>query len=332
MDVKLDIIGKIINYLTQTSTSFPFSKYTVYMIQISVNDKYWVIRRRYSEFFAIHSRLNLLYSNELPPFPEKKFFSMNQTTISERIVLLEIYINKALKLIGEKIYCKSFEYFADFIELKRMNTDYQIRKSSNSTRDSDESKKLYFTTSKGIECLLDPSIVNNYCPYVHNNEKEHSPSLIQNFLSMNQANKESISLNCKEFYTNFILNPRKFSDNEIFWLFFGNFQYPGLLHYIGRVSIIPVGSFSCIELVLKILNYELNPDCELYLLIFRSASFDKMMELDITSNLENKKFVAETFKILKLWANNEEIKNEIIQNALGQNIYSDYKNCNYSFN
>ncbi len=65
-----------------------------YVIEVVVLRLQWNVRRRFNEFYALHTRLSGLYPNMMASvyFPEKTIFQMSQRVIEERRVALQRYL------------------------------------------------------------------------------------------------------------------------------------------------------------------------------------------------------------------------------------------------
>ena len=118
---KFEIFSEFIGNVNQKEKTFPYLKYTEYTIKIYTKNKSWLIKKRYKEFSILNERLKLLIG-KLPFFPQKRLFCMKDLIVNERIILLENYLNEALKLVNLQIFSKKFEFLSVFISLNSLKS------------------------------------------------------------------------------------------------------------------------------------------------------------------------------------------------------------------
>ncbi|KAF9761945.1 Sorting nexin-3 [Nosema granulosis] len=87
------------NILLETSISKTFcknNKYTLYEIVCITNlptkkNCFFKVHKRYSDFYVLHGKIKMHLKN-LPPFPKKKYFKMDYSTITERMIMFDGYL------------------------------------------------------------------------------------------------------------------------------------------------------------------------------------------------------------------------------------------------
>ena len=80
---------------TRKSGDTPF---TVYVVEVMVGVQQWSVRRRYSDFYYVHSLLKA-YIEEMPSLPPKRYFgsSSNSKFVEERRLQLEQYLHEVVR-------------------------------------------------------------------------------------------------------------------------------------------------------------------------------------------------------------------------------------------
>ena len=80
------------------------------------------------------------------------------------------------------------------------------------------------------------------------------------------------------------------SKNEIYKLFFGT-KSPeiknGLIYHCGRVRQNILGAQACLNLLANLLDYEKNPECENYLVIFKMFHFGNIDQINLENHLKS---------------------------------------------
>ena len=59
-------------------------------------------------------------------------------------------------------------------------------------------------------------------------------------------------------------------------------QLKGLMYHVGDYKTNLFGSLACLDLLYKLVTYEFNPECEMYVYIFRTRHFDFISEMKLT--------------------------------------------------
>lgn len=110
------IVAKFRDHEIRREDVFPYGKYVLYKIEFSSNIKNWSVSKRYNNFMELHLEMSkVMQKHYMPLFPKKTIFNMSPVTISERKVLLEVYINFMLKI--QRLINNS-SILLDFIELQ----------------------------------------------------------------------------------------------------------------------------------------------------------------------------------------------------------------------
>ena len=98
---KFPIYLFILNTQTIESTNYFESSYINYIISIDTPYKSWKILKRYTDFANLHIILSKKYNFlDFPPFPPKRFFKFSESTITERKIHFEEYLNFIIKKIN----------------------------------------------------------------------------------------------------------------------------------------------------------------------------------------------------------------------------------------
>ena len=76
----------------------------------------------------------------------------------------------------------------------------------------------------------------------------------------------------------------------------------GLLFHIGDIENNILGAQACLEFIVKLLDYEYNPECELYRYVFKTRKIESLLEMKLVvhAKSQNIKIVNSVYKILKL--------------------------------
>ena len=63
-----------------------------------------------------------------------------------------------------------------------------------------------------------------------------------------------------------------------------------------------MGAQACLEFIVKLLDYEYNPECELYRYVFKTRKIESLLEMKLVvhAKSQNIKIVNSVYKILKL--------------------------------
>jgi len=108
---------------------------------------------------------------------------------------------------------------------------------------------------------------------------------------------------CKEFILFISTNWANFKIEDILLLFFGNRQYDGLASYIAKLEVNSLGAVSCLDLLCKCLDSEINPQFELYSYAFKLGPISAIQEMNIISYFKYGKYdcVNKAFKLIQIW-------------------------------
>ena len=98
---KFPIFLYILNTKTIESTNYFESSYINYIISIITPYKSWEVLKRYTDFANLHIILSKKYNFlDFPPFPPKRLFKFSESTITERKIHFEEYLNFIIKKIN----------------------------------------------------------------------------------------------------------------------------------------------------------------------------------------------------------------------------------------
>lgn len=120
--------------ISKPKNFFLTDEYFKYVIELKINNEYWIVFRRYSEILKEHERMcKLRPTLQLEPFPPKSIFNKSDTFQFERQKKLEIYLKNYIQIVlGENmhnfsdkslrltknIFCKLFIFFNETLEDK----------------------------------------------------------------------------------------------------------------------------------------------------------------------------------------------------------------------
>jgi hypothetical protein len=333
---------KIISHSIETEQSFPFSKYVEYCINVYTNFNKWTIFKRYSNFEELHKKLASRFHN-LPQLPKKVFFNFRENIIKERKEGLEAYLNFFLKQIN---VCNLAEIL-EFIEMDRdimslliknhsmidsspsilsniyleqklslvnaytkradfvsVTDPFELRRDSKTSKSCDDSDKI---DTNYYRSFLKFKLKEKTFP-----KKDKSPAtclikeLLKN-LDSNSDNQSNIIKIFEEFLNSKIEWP-KFDKNEVILLLYGTKELKGLFYHIGNLKSNLIGSINCLHFIKKLLDYEFNPQCELFVIIIRATmtkEWLRSLNLFEFFKLHNKNITYSVFKILKVFHEND---------------------------
>lgn len=304
---------KNIDHQIQSERTFPFKKYVEYSFKISTNYKKWTIFRRYTDFENLHKKL-INRIPKIPNLPAKTFFNMNDKVIKERKMLLEEYLNNLFQIVNVSNYPDILEFIEidkDLIVLLIKNNS--MIDTSNillhpqmlyPTRTKNGSKK-----SRSYDIMKQDNYYKSFLEYKMSDksvqllEKSASLMLIEELL-YNLQNKSENQCNIIKTFQDYLKSKRnwpRFKSDEISRLFFGDKNNKGLLYHSGRIEHNLIGSISCLEFLAKLVDFEFNPDCELFSSVLKTLTKEQFLSMDINSHLKSNKpsVVESSFKILK---------------------------------
>jgi hypothetical protein len=341
---RFEIFCEFTSNTIRKEKSFPYNEYTEYSIKIYTYDKSWTIHKRYREFAILHNKL-LQLIDDLPFFPKKKLFSTNEKIINERILLLENYLNEVLKKLNSQLFSKLYEFLHNFINLNNLKsinnsqlTNHEKNKVSilrtestlfenysTGSEKSDIETTVRFKTSRSENCIINKDILKNFCPIV-----DSVKETLAEFLTGLSSEEGNLSIFCKSFFSYISTHWTNFKFEDINLLYFGNQrEKKGLMYYIGQVKENPFGSVSCLELLQSLLNYEVNPDCDYYIHVFRYGHLEDIIQMNFIDYYEENKHdsLIICLKLLKIWlSNNERIKftpSDVLEHDVLIRIYNE---------
>jgi hypothetical protein len=344
---KLEINVRFLNCQYVSESDFPYFNYCLYSFIIITPDKQWNIQRRYSNFDSLHSKLKNQLKN-LPKFPVKRFFN-TECVIKERKHLLTRYLKHLLNR-GD-IY--KFNEIFEFVEMEKEY--YLILKNKHEYDTLNESKQ---STNASLATFLqrkspfveEDVILEEKFYFEEENKSVFSSSHLENaknlkmliytFLKLlSERLDEKCSL-IKQFYEKFQKKKEhlKLSKNECFKLLYGekskdnNCFYHGLLFHCGNIQQNLLGAELCIEFLAKLVDYELNHDCDIVINTLKLAkiSYIKMMSLEIHLKRNKPRVVLSIFKILSTFITNEEkclTVEQIIHNKMYRKNFNHWYSC-----
>lgn len=322
---KTHISAKIISYEITTNPSMLGSNYVTYTVAIYTYYKTWQIRKRYSNFVDFHNSL-LEKVDNLPRIPPKKLFSLNEETIKERKVMFEDYLNFLFKNVNVCLVTEILEFIEmekELLSLLMKNnsmiessssmaiTRYFLRKSG---IEEDNGKKARSVDDSNLKANYYHSFLDYKLAESSQTEKSVHMLVIEEFLrnlEFKSENKYDIVKTFEEFLKGKQQWP-KFKREEIYKLFNGDYfqsgaslgslssenssvgsntktYFKGLMYHIGNIEQNSLGAECCLEFLGKLIDYEFNPDCEVYIQILKSSKIDYLMSMKLNEHIKSKK-------------------------------------------
>ena len=76
----------------------------------------------------------------------------------------------------------------------------------------------------------------------------------------------------------------------------------GLMYHVGEIENNVLGAQACLDFLVKLLDYEYNPECELYRYVFKTRKIDFFLEMNLHEHAksQNVNVVNSAFKIIKM--------------------------------
>lgn len=281
--------------------NFPYSSFVLYRVDLYSSIKNWYVLRRYSNFKDLFDRMSKhIHKFNMPEFPEKKFFNLNEETINKRKGQLENFINFFLekqKLLNYKEILDFFELDKETLRLMLNNRNLHDSISSyrHSMLSTDRLVKQQKTDRRNLS--VDQNYFIQFLDYKtqeNSNQTAHM-LVIEEFLN-NLETKYQNKTNVIKTFENFLKSKKNwplFKTEEISRLYFGendrlNHIYKkGLLEHIGSIEQNPLGAEECLFFLAKLLDFEFNPDCEKYIYIIKSAKFEILQYMSLKEHLSN---------------------------------------------
>ena len=279
---------------TGKEKSFPYFSFTIYSIKIITCNSSWIINRRYNQFRELDKKLKAII-HDIPFLPEKRFFCLKRTVLNERIIYLENYLNDVLQRVGKMVFTKIYEFLYDFLSLESL-LDNKI----SSSYCSPHKFEMFMTSEDSI-------YVNSITSCDHSSLSSLNSTSQNYFSNINQFFKSSIeennSNNCNEFLKFLTDIDFNLQINEIYFLFFGNNSYKGLVYLSGNLDKSPTFSSKCLNLLLNILSKKFNSNYLFYQIVFKKGKFEDIRNLNPNGYYRLKEFnsLQICFKIIKLY-------------------------------
>ena len=298
----ISISSELTKYSSLNNGNLFSSNIIFYHIKLISPYKKWKIKKRYSEFYEFNNVLKNKIKN-LPKFPKKSIFSLNENEIHERGINLESYLNNLFKLVN----ILNYNIILEFISMpKEIILIYQTSLNLN----------------KRIEDILNynKNYYNDLLIFkINDSDTDKSPNclVIEEFLRNLDEHKEKKSeiIQAFEFFlksSNFGRWPI-FNQKEIEKFFNGmitedkNCSYlNGFLYHIGNIQINPIGSQNALIFLGKLLSDEFNPQGDEFIKIFKTTKIEKILNMEIEKhiNFDINKIQLSAFSVLEKYIEN----------------------------
>lgn len=195
-------------------------------------------------------------------------------------------------------------------ERKRVSSNLTIGNSTNNRYEGDQES---FTSSSS------PVAFNDTYKYINTKNYSYSKiqykatflfTVIEDFLFKLNNLRENLTQTIKGFEEYIIEEKQwpKFTQQEIMLLFIGNIDrnIKGLFYFIGLVNENQLGAQRCLRLFSKLINYELNPNCDMLVSVFKSIPIEllEQMKLNDHINANNLSVIIDCFQIIEIYLDN----------------------------
>jgi hypothetical protein len=322
-------------------------KYVQYIINFHTFYNSWTIKKRYSAFVELHKALSLKIK-DIPELPPKRFFSMSDDTIKERKTMLEGYLNYIFKNINFYLYTEILQFIEiekDLLSLFMKNNTF-IESSSNNIKLSYNLKQLDRKLKSRSVDIYNDNYYNTYLDYkMEKSNSIKSPNflVIEEFLR-NLDYKSENKCDVVDTFENFLKGRKAwptFKREEVHKLFLGDNLFnttvgsfssessnysnsknlKGLLFHVGYIEINPLGAERCLEFLGKLIDYEFNPECDMYVGILKTARIEYLMSMQLNEHLRssNSNIVTICNRILKSVLSDDKLLNSKLRKLLRDN-------------
>ena len=324
---KIFIQCKIEDHEIYNESKFLKSKHVNYIITINTFYKNWTIKKRFTEFEQLHEKLSKKISN-LPEFPQKRLFCINEETILERKIKFESYLNFIFKNVNICVYPEILDFIGmekELLSLFMMNNSC-IENSSNSEikrsifMRGESEEKNHKSRSYEVDYLND-NYFNSFLEYKsklsdkkEKNSKSANMLVIEEFLRNLQFKYEN-KIDIVNTFEKFLKSKKNwptFKLDELSKLFYGDIvtdnsivisstqtfsrdldkiEIPlkGLIYHIGSREENLLGSEACLEFLGKLINFEFNPECEAYIYMLKITKLEQLKNLRLVDHINTGK-------------------------------------------
>lgn len=202
---------------------------------------------------------------------------------------------------------KDDNYFCAFVEYKIADND---NLSMNAMYNSNTSLMLFPNNEKSISMLVVEEFLRNL-----SEQKQHKSEIAKTFTAfLKYKNKwhqfkkdEIVKLLTGD------TNVHKGDDNDNNNIIITNddvnqsLPLKGLMYHVGDYKTNLFGSLACLDLLYKLVTYEFNPECELYVYIFRTRHFEFISEMKLAeiAKLKVKGYDDKCFYLINLFISDE---------------------------
>ena len=302
------------DYKISFESTFPYSLFVEYNVVVETKSRSWSVNRRYKQFENLHY-MNKNKDTNIPPFPEKRLFKTSLNIIIERKTMLTDYLNFFLHKTNFTSNAKLLEFLEiekEFIFIFVLKYPSKIHSKSENYLTIKE-EEIMVKKAKSEEKqndfikLFKKTRVCSNIQEKDKNEENLNFKPIDDFINRLESLREDMCQTVDKFWSDLkkqVIFPT-FSKNEIYKLFFGT-KSPeiknGLIYHCGRVRQNILGAQACLNLLANLLDYEKNPECENYLVIFKLFHFGNIDQINLENHLKSNKpiVIANALKILKI--------------------------------
>ena len=279
----------IVNHKMSKEKYFPYSKYVEYELMLNTKYKIWTIYRRYSKFENLHLKLSKEFK-KLPTLPKKAFFNFGEGFIEERKIGLQNYLNQLFHIIN-------FYNCGDLLEFIEIDREALLLMTKSNTFVDQRDKNLSFIkiTQNNFNTFSES------CESTKMLEEKEKPSETKetvlneydavNIFLENLELKEGDKIRNIEKFISFLKSKKswpKFRKEDIIKLLFGDFKtQKGLVYHCGTIKENRLGAEACIDLLGKLISFEFNPECELYVQILKKMPLVQLKKLNLINHIKN---------------------------------------------
>lgn len=297
------ITAKIQSSQLEREDSIFSSQHAIYCVSLTTNSQTWTIRKRYSDFLKLDNDLREMSIGPLPDFPPKRFNSISQNTINERMNILEIYLNSLfyhynIEIIDPIIDFIRFskEVFELYLKCNNLNSNQHQLANNLLTHTASQTSNEIMSKLNNLD--LNQNYYNSFYQfklYDDDNEIDDDQSatmcVCEEFLRNLNTNPEN-RINIINEFEAYLREGRRIieaTEQEINVLFFGfnfnNVLFKGLVSNCGNINENKLGAQRCLKFVYSLINCEMNPNVEKFVSIFQKARNEDIASMALSQHL-----------------------------------------------
>lgn len=278
------IKAEIKTVIQDKELSFPYSRYSSYLIKVSTKYNNWTIAKRYKNFEELHIILSTRLS-DLPSLPRKYIFNFEESVIKERTKLFSDFLSFLIS--NEEAMA-----MPEVLEFLKMDKDLFFLLTG--------SEKEASRTPKSK--LID--LVMNFSPLTQDSRRTVFKTDTVRFKPSKSSDPtqkvdELLSdLNNHEMFDSLLINDfvdylKKeesfplFRNIDIVRLLQGTTKEKGLLYYAGNIKENMTGASAGVKLLCNLVSCEFNPEWEQFLSVIKASKVLDLINLNLSEHLIN---------------------------------------------